>query len=168
MDALSLRGKIGESDRCEPPSRSALIRRKRKACRGSETATARIHAPPARRLHQACAGQERGPAKFLPAIAGVCGGCDIFGKSCEEILSVDDWLAKAPPKQGSRRGRTIGGRRNWPIPGSDRPTPRRPKNCCSSRAEYSRRRSASGAKADEWICDQLVGESYDRRRTVPG
>jgi hypothetical protein len=29
----------------------------------------------------------------------------MFGKRCEEILSVDDWLARAPPKQGSRRGR---------------------------------------------------------------
>jgi len=43
--------------------------------------------------------------KFLPATAGLCGRCYIFGKSCEEILSIDDWLAKAPPKQGSRRGR---------------------------------------------------------------
>ena len=34
--------------------------------------------------------RKRGPAKFLPAAAGLCGECYIFGKSCEEILSIDD------------------------------------------------------------------------------
>jgi hypothetical protein len=37
---------------------------------------------------------------LLPATDGLCGACYIFGKSCEEILSVDDWLAEAPPKHG--------------------------------------------------------------------
>ena len=106
MDALSLRGKIGESDRCEPPSRSARIRRKTEGrprfgtCNGADPRTT---GPVAFTKH-ALAKNEAQP-NFSPAIAGICGGRYIFGKSCEEILSVDDWSAKVPPKQGSRRGR---------------------------------------------------------------
>jgi hypothetical protein len=98
MDALSLRGKLENRTAASRLDGAHGPAEKLKASRGSETATAQTtHRRPVAFTKHALAKNAAQP-NFSRRLLNFAVDPTVFGKSCEEILSVDDWLAKAPPK----------------------------------------------------------------------
>jgi len=108
----------------------------------------------------------------------------ILSKGGEAILSVDDWFAKAPPKQGARHWKDNRSAKELAKSWFRGPHPTPPEELflflrfggeqrntdllVVGTAGPQRVAISIEAKADEPFGDQLVGEYYDRRRAVPG
>jgi hypothetical protein len=131
----------------------------------------------------------------------------IFSQCGEQIMSVEDWLAKAPPKRGIRQWKDYRSAKELAKSWFRMPDPSPPQElllflqrsfplgdvtlieaypeCVVALDRFSgEHRNADlvvlgaamsqklaisiEAKADEPFADQLVGQYYDRHRTVPG
>src|ERR1035438_9215949 len=131
----------------------------------------------------------------------------IFGKNGDEILSVDDWFAKAPPKQGIRHWKDYRSAKELAKSWFRTPNATPPEEmllflrrlfpageviltdaypeCIVTLDDFGGEQRNTDlvvlgtagpqklaisieAKADEPLGDQLVGQYYDRRQTVPG
>ena len=144
--------------------------------------------------------------RTLPSVAKLW-RMRIFSKSGEEILSVDDWFAKAPPKRGARHWKDYRSAKELAKSWFRRPAAAPPEEllfflqqsfpagavilteaypeCIVTLDRFGGEQRNTDlvvlgttgqkklaisieAKADEPFGDQLIGEYYDRRQTVPG